>query len=193
MQLSTLYPVVNAFSTMPLISDPKRRRECSVSGGVSVEDMPFYHFNPAEKPKPKFKTPRKRANILFHEINQEAIDKDKSSKLEVFGEGKYLPFRVGDAIELTMVDMGGVNSDKLEKIRGVVLGMRHRGLGSCVYIRDVVYGHPIDRHIPFHSPLLKSIKVLEKNFVFKGKRKVKRAKLYYLRDLKDEETRVTKY
>eukprot|EP00957_Ditylum_brightwellii_P082911 6304080-Ditylum_brightwellii.AAC.1 len=33
-----------------------------------------------------------------------------------------------------------------------------------------------------HSPLLKSLKVLEKNFVHKGKKKVKRAKLYYLRD-----------
>jgi len=36
--------------------------------------------------------------------------------------------------------------------------------------------------VPLHSPLLRSLEVLEKNFVFKGKRKVKRAKLYYLSD-----------
>ena len=92
-----------------------------------------------------------------------------------------VPFRVGDSIEITTVSQGGISSSEIEKIRGVVLGRVNRGLGSGVYIRDVVFGEPIDRKIPLHSPLLKFIKVLEEHFVFKGKRKVKRAKLYYLR------------
>lgn len=86
-----------------------------------------------------------------------------------------------------------MNSNETEKIRGVVLGMDKGGLGTGIYLRDVVFGEPIDRKIPLYSPLIKSITVLEENFVFKKKRKVKRAKLYYLRDRLPQETRVTKY
>ena len=78
---------------------------------------------------------------------------------------------------------GGVNStQQLNKVRGVVLGRTNRGLGSGVYLRDVVMGEPINRKIPLHSPLVKKIDLLEENFVFKGRRKIKRAKLYYLKD-----------
>lgn len=90
-----------------------------------------------------------------------------------------------------MVAQGGVNSSSTEKVRGVVLGMTKRQLGTGVYLRDVVFGEPIDRKIPLYSPLLKNITVLEENFVFKKKRKIKRAKLYYLRDRLPQETKVT--
>lgn len=81
-----------------------------------------------------------------------------------------------------MVTEGGVKSTKTDKVRGVVLGRVNRGLGSGVYLRDVVFGEPINRKVQLHSPMIKEIELLEKNFVFKGKRKVKRAKLYYLMD-----------
>jgi Ribosomal protein L19 len=45
-----------------------------------------------------------------------------------------------------------------------------------------VFGVPVERRVPLHSPLVRSIKVLESNFVYKNRRKVKRAKLYFLRD-----------
>uniref|UniRef100_A0A6S8Z0T6 50S ribosomal protein L19, chloroplastic n=1 Tax=Ditylum brightwellii TaxID=49249 RepID=A0A6S8Z0T6_9STRA len=167
--------------------------------GVPIEQMPYYHHTkksetplPHGDPRrpPKFKSPRKRASKLFHELNVEAVDKSAESNPNVL----KVPFRVGDAIEIEMVSMGGVNSSaNVDKLRGVVLGRSNRGLGSSVQIRDVMYGEPIDRQIMLHSPLLKSLKVLEKNFVHKGKKKVKRAKLYYLRDRLPVETRVTKW
>mmetsp|Transcript_9865 Transcript_9865/g.13962 ORF Transcript_9865/g.13962 Transcript_9865/m.13962 type:complete len:195 (-) Transcript_9865:274-858(-) len=137
---------------------------------------------------PKFESPRKRANKMFNAINKEAVEKSRRNQANVL----QVPFRVGDAIEISMVGQGGVKSKDIDKMRGVVLGRVNRGLGSSVHIRDVVFGEPIDRKIALHSPLLRSLKVLEKNFVFKGKRKVKRAKLYYLRDRLPQETRVTK-
>ena len=85
-----------------------------------------------------------------------------------------------------MISQGGVDSKQTDKIRGVVLGIDKRGLGTGFYLRDVVFGEPIDRKIPLYSPLIKDIKLLEENFVFKKKRKVKRAKLYYLRDRSDQ-------
>jgi large subunit ribosomal protein L19 len=155
---------------------------------VDVDDMPYVHHG--DRPRygnyQKFKSPRKRASKLFQDLNDEAVLRSKEKNPAMWQE----KFRVGDAIELKMVVQGGVHpkegdSDKvqeLEKIRGVVLGIVNRGLGSSVILRDVVFGEPIERTIPFHSPMVKEVTVLERNFIFKGKKKVKRAKLYYFRD-----------
>ncbi len=162
-----------------------KTKDTRVGPGVPPEEMPFHHFRvpfkdeSTGKPKRvKFNSPRKKANKMFALIQNEAMDKAKEGNPNVHD----VNFRVGDAIEMTMVAQGGVDSSQTEKIRGVVLGMDKRGLGTGIYLRDVVFGEPIDRKIPLYSPLLKEIKVLEENFVFKKKRKVKRAKLYYLRD-----------
>lgn len=56
-------------------------------------------------------------------------------------------------------------------------------------------GEHVERKIKLHSPMVKSLKVLEEGFVNRGKKKgkrIKRAKLYYLRDRGMEETRVSK-
>ena len=124
------------------------------------------------------KIPRKRATKLFSEINEYAMKKCKESKPEVFD----VPFEPGDAIEIVQVNNGGVNSTDMQTVRGVMLGQHKRGLGHGVYIRDMVLGEAIERKIQLYSPLVKSVKILEKNFVKKGKKKIKRAKLYYLRD-----------
>lgn len=153
---------------------------------VEREDMPFLHHGkrPRHRDYIKFKSPRKRASKLLDELNKEAVEKSKASNPAMFEAG----FRVGDSIEIKMVTQGGavsregVNQD-IEKIRGVVLGIINRGLASSVIIRDVVYGLPIERKIPMHSPMVKDCQVLERNFIFKGKKKVKRSKLYYFRNL----------
>lgn len=170
---------------------PSKRR---YDTGVSPEEMPFlHHFRDDERPKPKFKSPRKRASKMYHVITTEAMEKSKASKPEVWD----VPFKVGDAIELEVLDDGGVdnpNNNKLDKIRGVVLGRHNRGLDTGIYLKDVLYGEHVERKVKLHSPMVKTLRVLEEGFVNKGKRKgkrVKRAKLYYLRDRKPEETRVT--
>lgn len=165
--------------------------EADVSSSVSVEDLPFQNFriSPADKTNSyeKFVSPRKKANKMMSDITASTMEAMHNPKVH------DVHFRVGDAIELLMIAQGGMNSNQTEKIRGVVLGIDRRQLGTGVYLRDVVFGEPIDRKIPLYSPLIKSITVLEENFVFKKKRKVKRAKLYYLRDRLPQETRVTKW
>lgn len=153
-----------------------------------TEEMHYFHFNRHEKPKPKFKSPRKRASKLLSELNDEAVAKSKEANPDIWTTN----VRVGDAIEITSVNQGGVDSTDVEKLRGVVLGKTHRGLATSVILRDVVMGTPIERKVCLHSPLIKSVQVLEENFVYKGKRKVKRAKLYFMRDRKPEDTRVSK-
>jgi large subunit ribosomal protein L19 len=156
--------------------------------------MPFlHHRNHDERPKPKFKNPRKRASKLLNQLQTEAVAKSKASKPEVWD----VPFKVGDAVELEVLEHGGVdnpNNHKLDKIRGVVLGRENKGLDTSIYLKDVLFGEHVERKVKLHSPMVKSLKVLEEGFVNKGKKKgrrVKRAKLYYLRDLKPEITRVT--
>lgn len=162
--------------------------------GVLPEDMPFlHHAGHDDKAKPKFKNPRKRASKLYHEITTEAIETLKAAKPAVWN----VPFKVGDAVEIEILDDGGADNPQnkpLDKIRGVVLGRHNRGLDTGIYLKDVLFGEHVERKVKLHSPMVKSLKVLEKGFVNKGKKKgrrVKRAKLYYLRDRKPEETRVT--
>jgi len=99
-------------------------------------------------------------------------------------------FSVGDAVEIEYKESMEKGA-RVDKIRGVVLGKVNKGLGSSIHVRDVVLETVIERQIPLHSPLCLSLKVIEKNFVKKGRRKIKRAKLYYLRDRPDNEVRVT--
>jgi len=160
--------------------------------------MPYLHHGkrPRFRGYKKFKSPRKRASKLLDELNKEAVEKSKASNPAMWEAG----FRVGDSIEIQMVTQGGVNakdgdskSQDIEKIRGVVLGIINRGLNSSVIMRDVVYGLPIERKIPMHSPMVKDAKVLEHNFIFKGKKKIKRSKLYYFRNLNPLLNKVSKY
>ena len=162
-------------------------RTFSARPDVDVEGMPYVHHGdrPRYRSKNKFKSPRKRASKLFHELNEEAVATSKESNPAAWRE----KFRVGDAVELKLVVQGGVHANdddgkaqELEKVRGVVLGIVNRGLGSSILLRDVVFNEPIERRIPLHSPMIKDLTVLERNFIFKGEKKVKRAKLYYLRD-----------
>lgn len=171
-----------AFSTstgsqQPLFDDAAEEES---GRGVAPEDRPYLHHGqrPRFRDYEKFRSPRRRASKLLHEITQETITKLKAAKPAVW----ETDFRVGDAVELQVVTQGGAKSDTTDKMRGVVLGIFNKGIDKSILIRDVVFGEPIERRIPLHSPLVKSLKVLAKNFVFKGRKRIKRAKLYYLSD-----------
>ena len=125
--------------------------------GVLPADMPFIHFRPdrivggattggedneegaAVHSRPKFRNPRKRASKLFHQLTTEAALQSMKSKPEVWN----VPFKVGDAVELEVLDDGGAanpNNKKLDLIRGVVLGRENKGLDTSIYLKDVLYG-----------------------------------------------------
>jgi ribosomal protein L19 len=115
--------------------------------------MPFIHFRPDRivggatggedeeevHSRPKFRNPRKRASKLFHQLTTEAALQSMKSKPEVWN----VPFKVGDAVELEILDDGGAanpNNKKLDLIRGVVLGRENKGLDTSIYLKDVLYG-----------------------------------------------------
>ena len=104
-------------------------------------DRPASSSSTARRPdgRPKFRNPRKRASKLLHQLQTEAAEKSRSSKPDVWG----VPFKVGDAIEIGVLDDGGAsnpNGRKLDHVRGVVLGRENKGLDTSIYLKDVLYG-----------------------------------------------------
>jgi ribosomal protein L19 len=103
------------------------------------DDDSFSPSTTATGGRPKFRNPRKRASKLFHQLQTEAETESRLSKPEVW----TVPFKVGDAIELGILDDGGAanpNNKKLDHVRGVVLGRENKGLDTSIYLKDVLYG-----------------------------------------------------
>ena len=113
--------------------------------------------------------PARKASALLGQLQKEALDKVHRP---------WPDFRAGDAIEMEiLVDM---DAPKPQKVKGLVLGRRNRGADSSVQLFCRVMGTPMRRHVPLYSPLVKSITVLQKAWLTKGKKRVKRRNLDYL-------------
>jgi large subunit ribosomal protein L19 len=65
--------------------------------------------------------------------------------------------------------------ERIQIFEGVVIGMRGRGISSSFVVRKISFGVGVERIFPLHSPSIDKIKVLKQG-------KVRRAKLYYLRE-----------
>ncbi|MBQ6476478.1 MAG: 50S ribosomal protein L19 [Clostridia bacterium] len=82
--------------------------------------------------------------------------------------------RVGDTVRVDYKVVEGTR-ERLQAFEGVVIAKKHGGLQETFTVRRVSYGIGVERTFPIHSPRIGSIKVIRNN-------KVRRAKLYYLRD-----------
>src|SRR6202047_1178461 len=100
---------------------------------------------------------------------------------------KDLPeFRPGDTVRVNVrlkEGEGEKEKERLQAFEGVVISKKGRASGATFTVRRVSFGVGIERIFPLHSPTISSIQVV-------GKGKVRRARLYYLRDLKGKAARV---
>ncbi|CAI5742315.1 unnamed protein product [Hyaloperonospora brassicae] len=128
----------------------------------------------AEPPKRnKLKIPTKRAAALLQQLEAEAVANASTGK-------EIEAFKPGDAVEVQYLlsRTGG----RVQRVKGVVLARRNRGTSSSFVIRNHIGGYGYEQKIFLHSPLLQSVKVLQEAFIHKGKKRVRRAKLFYLRE-----------
>ena len=83
-------------------------------------------------------------------------------------------FAIGDQLKVHLKIKEG-NRERIQVFEGTVIGKKGAGLTETFCVRRVSYGVGVERIFPLHSPKLARIEVVRKG-------KVRRAKLYYLRD-----------
>ena len=91
-------------------------------------------------------------------------------------------FEPGDTV-VVQVRVTEGDRERLQAYEGVVIAKRNRGLNSSFTVRKVSHGEGVERVFPTHSPAVAEIKV-------KRRGDVRRAKLYYLRDLSGKAARI---
>ncbi len=100
---------------------------------------------------------------------------------------KDLPeFRAGDTVRVNVRLQEGEGEkvkERLQAFEGVVISKKGRASSATFTVRRVSFGVGIERIFPLHSPTISSIEVV-------GKGKVRRSRLYYLRDLKGKAARI---
>ena len=110
----------------------------------------------------------------------EQIDQEQIAKL---AEGKEIPhFQPGDTVQVNVKVKEGERS-RVQAYEGVVIARNGGGLNESFTVRKISYGEGVERVFPLYSPNLDSIKVVRKG-------KVRRAKLYYLRDRRGKSARI---
>jgi len=93
-----------------------------------------------------------------------------------------VPFNVGDTVKVHVIIREG-DKERIQIFRGDVIGKRGGGVKATFTVRKVSFGIGVERVFPLHSKMLKTIEVVRKA-------SVRRAKLYYLRDLKGKKARL---
>jgi len=100
---------------------------------------------------------------------------DKIKLIEGLLLRKDLPvFGVGDTVKV-LVKIPEGDKVRIHPFEGTVIETRGDGISATFTVRKVSYGEGVERVFPFHSPGIDSIEILKRG-------KVKRARLYYLRD-----------
>ena len=98
-------------------------------------------------------------------------------------EGKTLPsFSAGDNIKVSVRISEGVN-ERVQVFQGIVISKRNRGINSCFTVRKMVGTQGVERSFMIYSANIKGIEVVSRGIV-------RRAKLYYLRDLRGKAAKV---
>src|SRR5271169_3060516 len=95
-------------------------------------------------------------------------------------------FRVGDTVRVNVrlkEGEGDKEKERLQAFEGVVISKKGRASGATFTVRRVSFSVGIERIFPLHSPSISSVEIV-------GKGKVRRARLYYLRDLRGKAARI---
>ncbi len=91
-------------------------------------------------------------------------------------------FRPGDTLRVHVKVVEGTR-ERIQIFEGVVIRLRGTGVSETFTVRKISYGVGVERTFPLHSPKIAEIEV-------KRRGKVRRAKLYYLRNLRGKAARI---
>jgi len=91
-------------------------------------------------------------------------------------------FQSGDTVKVHVRIQEG-NKERLQIFEGVVIARKHGGSRESITVRKVSFGVGVERIFPLHATVIDHIDVVRRG-------KVRRAKLYYLRDLRGKAARI---
>ncbi|MBE3590263.1 MAG: 50S ribosomal protein L19 [Firmicutes bacterium] len=91
-------------------------------------------------------------------------------------------FRPGDTVRVHVKVVEG-GRERIQVFEGTVLARKGRGVSETFTVRRVSYGVGVERTFPVHSPRIEKIEVVRQG-------RVRRAKLYYLRNLSGKAARI---
>ena len=96
--------------------------------------------------------------------------------------GEIPKFRPGDTVKVNVRIEEG-DKTRIQAFEGVVIAIRDRGLRSTFTVRKVSFGYGVERIFPLHSPIIDSIERIRLG-------RVRRSKLYYLKERKGKAARI---
>ena len=111
----------------------------------------------------------------IEDINREAVKKIVSTK-------KVADFFPGDTIKVGVKIIEG-KRESVQYFEGVCIAKKNRDINSSFTVRKISFGEGVERTFALYSPNVSSIKIVRSG-------KVRRAKLYYLRDRKGKSARI---
>ena len=120
--------------------------------------------------------------MLTKAIVQE-IEAEEIERLKAQQKKKKLPqIYVGDTVKVGVKIVEG-GKERIQPYEGTVIAMRNGGINETITVRRIFQGVGVERVFLIHSPRIANIKVTRRG-------KVRRAKLYYLRDRVGKATRI---
>ena len=91
-------------------------------------------------------------------------------------------FSIGDTVKVSVKVVEG-NRERIQAFEGIVISRQNSGINETFTVRKIAYGVGVERCFPIHSPRIDRIEVVRKG-------RVRKAKLYYLRDRVGKAARV---
>ena len=110
-------------------------------------------------------------------------DINKASVKKILTKKKIPEFFAGDTVKVGVRITEG-KRERIQYFEGVCIAKKSRNLNSSFTVRKISFGEGVERTFALYSPIIGSIKVIRSG-------KVRRAKLYYLRDRKGKSARIS--
>lgn len=111
----------------------------------------------------------------------EQLEAEEAARI---AEARTLPdFEPGDTVRVLVRVTEGTRT-RVQAFEGVCIGRQGGGFNEVFTVRKISYGEGVERTFPMFSPLVEGVEVVRRG-------KVRRAKLYYLRDRRGKSARIT--
>ena len=107
---------------------------------------------------------------------------NKASVKKILAKKKIPEFFAGDTIKVGVRIVEG-KRERIQYFEGVCIAKKNRDINSSFTVRKISFGEGVERTFALYSPIIGSIKIVRSG-------KVRRAKLYYLRDRKGKSARI---